>query len=144
RTLLAQRSYFLKHFRAMDTLDILLRCRLRSQWNKFLRKRFVLFDRAQDRLEPETVFRVYARIMFQKCRIVDEMDRHLYPLHDEMNGRGFEDREYFRAGSQLQILDSLARDECHELKSNIHYNSRQHAGGNDCDNRPPQMVSRAA
>src|SRR5438034_712405 len=128
----------------MDALDILLRRGLRSHRNELLRKGFVLFNRAQDRFEPETVFRMDTGIVFQKCRIVDEMDCHLYPLRDEMNGRCFKHRKYFRPGSKLQILDSLPRDECHEFKSDINYNSRQHAGGNKCDDSPAQMVSCAA
>src|SRR4030095_9155163 len=99
----------------MDALDILLRRGLRSQRNELLRKGFILFDGAEDRLQPETVFRVYSRIVFQECRIVYEMNCHLYPLRDEMNGRSCEDRKYFSARSKLQILDSLARDECNEL-----------------------------
>src|SRR5262249_49122447 len=72
------------------------------------------------------------------------MDRHLSPLYDEVNGGSFEHREYFRARRELKILDGLPRNQSHELKSNINYNSRQHADGNNREHRPAQMVSRAA
>jgi hypothetical protein len=65
------------------------------------------------------------------------MDRHLYPLPDEVNGGSLEHCKNFRTCRELKILDRLPRNERDELKTNINYNSRQHANGNNREYRPP-------
>jgi hypothetical protein len=72
------------------------------------------------------------------------MDRHLYPPYDEVNGGSFEHRKNFRTRCELKILDRLPRNERHELKTDINYNSRQHTDGNNREYRSPQVVSRTA